>query len=213
MGHKRILGGMFATFIGAFLALWPSRVAAQSQFSNSAPGDGSAPTVSVPAIQTDGDYRVGAGDNIQVYVWKEPEISTTVVVRPDGKISVPLVNDLLVAGKTPLEIKAIVAERLSPFVKDPNVTITVREIRSKKVYALGMVNRTGSYQMLQPTTILQILTEAGGLQPFAKAESIYVLRLENGRQTRFPFNYKEVVQGKRTEQNIVLQPGDTIVVP
>jgi polysaccharide export outer membrane protein len=215
MEKDRILGGMFGACLGAFLvALGPSHVAAQMQFSNTAPdGTPAKQANSVSAAESDGDYRVGAGDSIQVYVWKEPDISTTVVVRPDGKISVPLVNDLLVMGRTPLEIKEMVAGRLSPFINDPNVTITVREIRSKKVYALGMVNRTGSYQIVQPTTVLQVLTEAGGLQPFAKEDSIYILRVENGRQTKFPFRYKEVVQGKNIEQNIILQPGDTIVVP
>jgi polysaccharide export outer membrane protein len=214
MKDNRILCRMLTACLGAFLALGPGRVAAQMESSNIA-SDGSQAqeATPVPAVQSDGDYRVGAGDSIQVYVWKEPEISTTVVVRPDGKISVPLVNDLLVTGRTPLEIKEMVAERLSPFINDPNVTITVREIRSKKVYALGMVNRTGSYQIVQPTTVLQILTEAGGLQPFAKEDSIYVLRVENGRQTKFPFRYREVVQGKNIKQNIFLQPGDTIVVP
>ena len=136
-----------------------------------------------------------------------------VVVRPDGKISLPLVNDLVVSGKTPMEIQEMVAAKLAPFIKDPNVTVTVREIRSKKVYLLGEVTKAGSYQIVQPTTVLQMLTDAGGLKPYAKAKSIYILRTENGRQRKLPFNYKDVVQGKKIEQNILLQPGDTIVVP
>jgi polysaccharide export outer membrane protein len=163
--------------------------------------------------QANGDYRVGPGDSIQVSVWKEPEVSTVVVVRPDGKISIPLVNDLVVSGKTPMEIQEIVKERLSSYIKDPNVTITVREIQSKKVYVLGEVNRPGSYQIVQPTTVLQLLTEAGGLRPYAKEKAIYVLRTGNGQQQKFSFNYRDVVEGKKLEQNILVQPNDTIVVP
>jgi polysaccharide export outer membrane protein len=170
---------------------------------------GSLATAGAPS----GDYRIGAGDSIQITVWREPEISAGVVVRPDGKISLPLINELYVTGKTPMEIQAVITEKLAPFVKDPNVTVTVREIRSRKVYILGEVGRPGSYQILQPTTILQLLTDAGGLQPYAKSKSIYLMRVVNGQQQKFPFNYKEVVSGKKIEHNILVEPGDTIVVP
>ena len=159
------------------------------------------------------DYRVGAGDVIEVSVWKEPENSGVVVIRPDGKISLPLVNDLVVVGKTPMEIQQMVEEKLTPFINAPNVTVIVRDIRSKKVYVIGEVNHTGSFQITQPTTVLQMLTEAGGLRPFAKSKSIYVLRNEDGKEKRFSFNYRDAVKGKNTEQNILLQPGDTVVVP
>jgi polysaccharide export outer membrane protein len=112
-----------------------------------------------------------------------------------------------------MEIQEIVKERLSSYIKDPNVTITVREIQSKKVYVLGEVNRPGSYQIVQPTTVLQLLTEAGGLRPYAKEKAIYVLRTGNGQQQKFSFNYRDVVEGKKLEQNILVQPNDTIVVP
>ena len=166
-----------------------------------------------PAAEVESDYRVGAGDVLDVLVWKEQEASATVPIRPDGKISLPLINDLEVTGKTPIEIQEIVVERLSPFIKDPNVTVTVRQINSKKVYLLGEVAGPGAYQIMRPTTVLQILTEAGGLRPFAKEKDIYVLRVSNGQQQKFRFNYKDVIRGKKMEQNILLEPGDTIVVP
>ena len=189
-------------------------IAAQKQ---QAAGQGSndTPQTSRPTAseEVSSDYLVGPGDVLFVSVWKEPDASGSVLVRPDGKISLSLINDLSVDGKTPAEIQAMVTEKISPFINSPNVTVTVREIHSKKVFVLGQVGHTGSFQIAQPTTILQILTEAGGLQPFAKQKSIYVLRTENGQQKKFRFNYKEVVQGKNIEQNIVLEPGDEIVVP
>ena len=213
MAKNRILAEIYATILAALFVLGPGSAVAQPQ-SSGTPGRAAAEgSASMPAVQVDKDYRVGAGDMIEISVWKEPEVSTTVTVRPDGKISLPLVNDLVVSGMTPMQIQEIVAEKLDPLIKLPNVTVIVRQINSKKVYVLGMVNRTGSYQITQPTTVLQILTEAGGLQPYAKEKSIYVLRVESGRQQKFPFNYKDVVQGKKIEQNIFLQPGDTVVVP
>lgn len=193
--------------------LWPGTLLAERNVADAnIPSKGSF-TEARPAEAIDEDYRVGSGDVIKISVWKEPEISSTVMVRPDGKISLPLVNDLYITGKTPMEIQQIVGEKLASFVNSPSVTVTVQEIRSKKVYIIGEVGRTGAYQITQPTTILQILTEAGGLLPFAKQKSIYVLRTENGRQERFPFNYKDVLKGKNIEQNIILMPGDTVVVP
>ena len=166
-----------------------------------------------PAVDVGSDYRVGSGDVLDILVWKEPEASSTVPIRPDGKISLPLINDLEVTGKTPLEIQAIVTEKLSPYIKSPNVTVTVRAVNSKKVYLVGEVGGAGAHQLMGPTTVLQMLTEAGGLRPFAKEKDIYILRLTNGKQQRFRFNYKDAIQGKKMEQNIFLEPGDTIVVP
>ncbi len=196
--------------------LWPATLLAEEKAPDaSIPTKGSfAEARPAEALPSDGDdYRVGSGDVIEISVWKEPEISSAVVVRPDGKISLPLVNDLYVTGKTPMEIQEIVLEKLTSFINSPSVTVTVQEIRSKKIYVIGEVNRTGAYQITQPTTVLQILTEAGGLLPFAKQKGIYVLRTENGIHQRFPFNYKDVLKGKKIGQNILLEPGDTVVVP
>lgn len=159
------------------------------------------------------EYRVGPGDMIDVSVWKEPEVSSSVVIRPDGKISLPLISEVFVNEKTPAEIQSLLTEKLSPLINSPNVTVTVKEIKSKKVYVLGQVLHSGVFDIAQPKTVLQILTEAGGPRPFAKEKSMYVLRNEDGKQHKLPFNYKEVVQGKKIEQNVQLRPGDTVVVP
>jgi polysaccharide export outer membrane protein len=197
---------------GTKLAAQKQETAAQGS-SDAAPSDTSHTAKLAADEGVSADYQVGPGDVLYVSVWKEPDASGTVVVRPDGKISLSLINDLSVDGKTPAEIQEVVTEKISPFINSPNVTVSVREIHSKKVFVLGQVGHTGSYQIGQPTTVLQILTEAGGLQPFAKQKSIYVLRTQNGQQKKIPFNYKEVVQGKKVDQNIVLQPGDEVVVP
>ena len=200
-------------FLGV-LVLWPATgLLATGQDGGGASSGDRPKGPEQESVSTNGDYHVGPGDVIIVSVWREPEASSAVVIRPDGKISLPLVNDLSVDGKTPMEVQKIIAERLSPFIKTPNVTVTVKEINSKKVFVLGEVNRAGAYQITQPTTVLQILTEAAGLRPFAKQKAIYVLRTENGKQTKLPFNYKDVVQGKKIEQNVLLRPGDTVVVP
>ena len=206
-GARRVLGAISAMVMAAGLAAAQNPAALAGN--NRADIPQASGGVSVPA-----DYRVGPGDILEISVWKEPDASSpSVLVRPDGKISMPLINDLYVSGKTPMEIQSIVMEKLAPYVNSPNVTVIIRSILSKKVYVLGEVARTGVFDIAQPKTVLQVLTEAGGLQQFAKQSSIYVLRNEGGKQKKLPFNYKEVVSGQKMEQNVELQPGDTIVVP
>ena len=170
--------------------------------------DAAKPAEVVPA-----GYIVGDSDVIHVNVWKEPEVSQTVVVRTDGNISLPLINEVKVSGMTPLQIQDLVAEKLKGFLNNPQVTVTVIEIRSKRAFITGEVSRPGTYSLNAQTTVLQLIAQAGGFTPFAKTDSIVVLRTEDGRQSRLKFKYKEVIQGKKTEQNIALHPGDTVVVP
>lgn len=172
------------------------------------PADNAKPAEVVPA-----GYIVGDSDVIHVNVWKEPEVSQTVVVRTDGNISLPLINEVKVSGMTPLQIQDLVAEKLKGFLNNPQVTVTVIEIRSKRAFITGEVSRPGTYSLNAQTTVLQLIAQAGGFTPFAKTDSIVVLRTEDGRQSRLKFKYKEVIQGKKTEQNIALHPGDTVVVP
>jgi len=172
------------------------------------PADTAKPAVDVPL-----GYIVGDSDVIRVNVWKEPEVSQTVVVRTDGNISLPLINEVKVSGMTPLQIQDLVAEKLKAFLNSPQVTVTVIEIHSKRAFITGEVARPGTYSLNAQTTVLQLIAQAGGFTPFAKTDSIVVLRTEDGRQSRLKFKYKEVVQGKKTEQNIALHPGDTVVVP
>lgn len=158
-------------------------------------------------------YVIGPEDVLDINVWKEPDNSKTVPVRPDGKISLPLLNDVQAAGLTPMQLQEAIKEGLKKFISDPQVTVIVTQVNSRRVYVLGEVARTGALPMLPNMTVLQALSAAGGLSQFAKTNGIYVLRTENGHQTTLPFNYKDVVRGKRPEQNILLKPGDTIVVP
>ena len=162
---------------------------------------------------TDVDYKIGPQDVVRIDVWKEPEISRTIPVRPDGKISLPLLNDVQAAGLTAIQLGNSIRDGLTKYLNSPQVTVTVMEINSRRVYVTGEVLRAGALPLLPNMTVLQALSSAGGFTQFAKLKSIYVLRNEDGKQVKHPFNYKEVVKGKNQEQNILLLPGDVIVVP
>jgi polysaccharide export outer membrane protein len=156
---------------------------------------------------------VGIEDELQISVWRESEISSQVVVRPDGFISLPLLNDLQVEGLTTKELQALITTKLKSFLTEPQVTVIVRQIRSRKVYLLGQVNKPGSYVLNGDKTVLQLLAEAGGVGQFAKTKAIYVVRRSGGREVRLPFNYKRALNGKDSKSDIELSPGDMIVVP
>jgi polysaccharide biosynthesis/export protein len=161
----------------------------------------------------DPNYLIGSEDVLDVSVWKEPDFTRTVPVRPDGKISLPLLNDVQAAGLTPPQLAAEITTSLNKFVTNPQVTVIVTRINSQRFYLLGEVARPGAYPLTPGLTLLQALSHAGGFTPYANSKKIYLLREENGAQKKLPFNYKEVIAGKRPEQNIVLKTGDTIVIP
>jgi polysaccharide export outer membrane protein len=147
-------------------------------------------------------------------VWKAPEISKSVPVRSDGKISLPLVGEVQAAGETPLKLKQDIASRLKNFIEEPEVTVIVQQINSQKFNVLGQVARPGAYVVANSPTVLDAIALAGGFRDFAKQKSIYVLRKNvDGSQIRIAFNYKEVIKGKNPEQNVKLQPRDTVIVP
>lgn len=158
------------------------------------------------------DYVIGADDTLHISVWKEPDLSETLPVRPDGKISMPLLNDVQAAGLTPLQLKDSLTEKLKKYISDPRVTVVVTGMNSRRVFVTGEVTHTGPMVLLPHMTVLQALAQAGFTQ-FANLKAIYLLRVENGKQTKIPFNYKRVVRGNNPEQNIPLKAGDTIVVP
>jgi polysaccharide biosynthesis/export protein len=158
-------------------------------------------------------YLIGAQDVLDISVWKEPDISRTVPVRPDGKISLPLIKDVQAVGLTPMQLEALVAEKLQKYVTDPQVSVIVKEINSRRIHILGEVSRSGTFTLLPNMTVLQALSDAGGFTQYANVKGIYVLRLEDGKQVKYPFNYKEVVKGETPSENILLKSGDTIVVP
>lgn len=165
------------------------------------------------AATVDPKYVIGAQDVLDISVWKEPAITRTEPVRPDGKISLPLLNDVQAAGLTPSQLAANITRDLRKYLENPQVTVIVTAINSQRIFIMGEVGRPGVFQMLPNMTILQALSEAGGFTPFAKLKNIYVLREENGHQVKFPFNYKDVIKGENPQQNLILKPGDTIVVP
>lgn len=169
-------------------------------------------STAVPVVNPD-EYMVGEADLLLVSVWKEPELSRTVVVRPDGKISLPLVNELKVSGMTVSQIQDLLTGRLRAYIVDPQVNVTVSDVRSKNAFITGEVARPGAYPLLMPTTVLQLIAKAGGLSPFANRSGIFILREVNAKPVRLPFPYKEVIKGKREDLNIELRPGDTVVVP
>ena len=162
---------------------------------------------------TDADYVIGPQDVVRIDVWKEPDISRTIPVRPDGKLSLPLLNDIQASGLTAVQLGKAIREGLTKYLTNPEVTVTVTEINSRRVYITGEVTRAGAFPLLPNMTVLQALSSAGGFTQFAKLKGIYVLRNEAGKQMKLPFNYKEVVKGKNQDENILLQPGDVIVVP
>ena len=160
------------------------------------------------------EFIIGTGDVLAINVWKEPEVSRDVPVRPDGRISLPLVGEIQAGGRTPKQLEAEISAKLKDYVSEPEVTVIVKEIKSQKFNVLGMVMKPGSYVLTNPTTIIDAIAMAGGFRDFAKQKDIYVLRsAADGTQTRLPFNYKEVVKGHKSTQNIALQSNDTVVVP
>ncbi len=168
-----------------------------------------------PAKRADANtYIIGSEDVLSITVWKEPELSKTVPVRPDGKISLPLVGDIVASGQTPHQLQDSISSALGAYVAKPEVSVTVQEVRSQKFNIVGEVNKPGTYDLTRPMNVLDALALAGGLRDFANAKKIYVLRTNSdGTQTRLPFNYKQVIKGQNLSQNVTLQPRDTVVIP
>jgi len=169
-----------------------------------------AASASAPASE---EYEIGPQDVLNVNVWKENELSGQVAVRPDGKISLPLLNDIQAAGSTPTQLGKMITEKLKQYVTDPRVTVTVVQMNSRRIFLMGEVARAGALPMLPNMTLMQALASAGGFSPYANLKKMYLLRVENGKQTKIPINYKALISGSAPEQNIALKPGDTIVVP
>ena len=170
------------------------------------------PAETAPETTSASDYVIGADDTLHISVWKEPDLTETLPVRPDGKISMPLLNDVPAAGLTPLQLKDSITEKLKKYIADPRVTVVVTAMNSRRIFVTGEVQHTGPMALLPHMTVLQALAQAGFTQ-FANLKTIYILRTEDGKQVKLPFNYKEVVKGNQPEQNIPLKPGDTVVVP
>lgn len=166
------------------------------------------------ASRRDDTYVIGDDDILAINVWKEPELTRQVTVRSDGRISLPLAGEVQAAGRTPTQLEQEITEKLRGFITDPQVTVIVQETKSQKFNVLGQVIKPGSYPLTNGTTVVDAVATAGGFKDFAKRKSIYVLRQNPaGRETRILFNYEKFIKGKSAIQNILLKPGDTVVVP
>jgi polysaccharide export outer membrane protein len=177
-----------------------------------APTAGVAPSAA-PPIVVPPDYVIGIGDGLSINFWRDADLTRDVIVRPDGKITLPLVNDIQAAGLTPEQLRANVTTAAEKFVAGPTVNVIVRDIKSRVVYITGMIGNPGPYPLLTPTTVLQLIATAGGLQDWANTKNILIIRKENGRDISYKFNYSDVSKGKNLQQNIELKPNDSIVVP
>src|SRR6266581_9120360 len=169
-------------------------------------------TTAASTSQAGPEYVIGPEDALHIAVWREADLTASLPVRPDGKISLPLLDDVQAAGLTPKQLADSLTEKLKKYVASPRVTVVVTAIKSKRIYMVGEVGHTGAVTMLPNMTVLQALSSAGMTQ-FANAKKIYVLRMQNGKQQKLPVNYRKLVKGEQMEQNYVLQPGDTIVIP
>jgi polysaccharide biosynthesis/export protein len=206
-------GGGSATSVGAALPAAGSPSAGGVPAGKNAPQELAA-NHSVVSRGVPDDYKIGAGDVLEINVWKEPDASVRgVVVRPDGKISMALLKEVDVVGLTPVQLEKLITDGLSKLINSPDVTIIVTGINSKKIYVNGKVKKEGPIPYTYRMTVMQALSEAGGITDYAKKKAIYVLRNENGREFRFPFDYNAVLKGEKMELNIPLEPGDVIVVP
>jgi polysaccharide export outer membrane protein len=174
---------------------------------------GEAGPAAVQTVAEDPAYKIGPQDVLKIDVWREDQLTRVVPVRPDGKITLPLLNDVQAVGLTPMELSDVIREDLKKFINNPQVTVSVMEINSRRIYVAGEVTKPGAYALLPHMTVLQALSSSSGFTQFARIKNIYVLRTENGKQVKLPFNYKEAITGKNPEQNIELQSGDVIVVP
>lgn len=175
-----------------------------------------APTSVVPAAPSTvvpADYVIGPDDILSIVYWRDKEMSADVVVRPDGRVTLPLLSDVVAVGLTPEQLRDRIRDEAGKLVEDPNVTVVVKQINSRKVFLTGMVGRPGAYPLSAPMTVLQMLSVAGGVGEFADEKKILIMRTENGKQRAYKFNLKDVKKGKNLQQNIELKPGDTIVVP
>ena len=173
-----------------------------------------APNAAAPAgVVLPPGYVIGAEDVLTIVFWRDKELSADVVVRPDGRISLPLLNDLQAAGYTPEQLRAQVEQAAKKYIDEPNATVIVKAVNSRKVHIIGNVGKAGTYPLAGDMTVLQFIALAGGLQEYADAKNIRIMRKEEGQDRTLKFNYKDVVKGKHLDQNIALKPGDTVIVP
>src|SRR5688572_9006807 len=169
--------------------------------------------VPVPEVVVPPGYVIGPEDVLLIVYWKDKDMSSEAQVRPDGRIALPLINEVQAAGLTPEQLREKITEESKKYMEDANITIVVRQINSRKAFITGEVNKPGPYPLVSPTSVMQLISMAGGLREYANSKKIIIMRTVNGKPVSLPFNYKDVVAGKNLTQNIELKPGDTVVVP
>ena len=210
------------TFVALVVALAGAAAPGQAQqpTAAAAPSQALATPPAVPAganvpagAALPAGYVIGPEDVLDVVFWRDKDMSAQVTVRPDGRITLPLLNDVQASGLTPDQLREQLTTVAKKYVEDPSITVVVKAINSRKVFITGMVGKPGSYSLTAPTTVMQLIAMAGGIQEFADSKNIVIMRTENGRQLSYPFNYKEVLKRRNLRQNIELKPGDTVVVP
>jgi len=211
---RAVLAGIFLMGLASGAWAWAQATDASHPGSGKTSGVASDPsTAQAGRAHSDNNYVIGATDSLEIDVWKEPELSKTVPVRSDGKISLPLAGEIQAAGRTPLQLEEDIANRLRSFITEPQVTVIVLQINSQKYNVMGQVIRPGSYPLTVTTTVMDAIANAGGFKDFAKKKDVRILRGKaDGTETRLKFNYDAFVKGKNPQTNIKLQPGDTIVV-
>jgi len=213
--HAMKLGFVLIVLSGSLLGQVPT--SSEADRGLPAGAEATSPATSLPPSGNkphDNSFVIGNDDRLAINVWKEPDLTRSIPVRSDGKISLPLVGEVQAAGRTPLQLEEEIATRLRNYITEPEVTVIVEQINSQRFNILGQVAKPGSYSLAAATTVLDAIAAAGGFRDFAKQKAIYILRQSaSGVENRIAFNYKEVIKGKNPGQNIKLEPRDTIVVP
>jgi polysaccharide export outer membrane protein len=219
-GHGDNDGAHRAFTAVVFLMLLATVAPATAQTAKPAITAQSVPTAAAAAVAprpTDPvvppGYLIGTDDVLSIVFWKDKDMSADAQVRPDGRIALPLINEVQAAGLTPEQLREKITEESKKYMEDANITVVVRQINSRKAFITGEVHKPGPYPLTSATTVLQLISLAGGLREYADSKKIVIMRTVNGKQTSLKFNYKDVVAGKNLTQNIELKPGDTVVVP
>lgn len=202
--------GGYAVCLAWFAA---TSAGAQAPAEQSAQKPASVPARAAASVALPAGYVIGADDVLSIVFWRDKEMSADVVVRPDGMISLPLLNDVQAAGLTPDQLRAVLDKAAAKYSKEPNAAVLVKAINSRKVHVLGNVGRPGTYTLTGEMSVLQLIALAGGLQEYADSKHIVIMRKEGGSDRTLKFNYKDVIRQKNLSQNVALKPGDTIIVP
>lgn len=211
---RRMSACAWSGVVALVLVSAPGTVAAQAPAAPPVAAPGTQPGVQAAGPELPPGYVIGPADQLQILYWDNPKMSVdAVVVRPDGMISLPLLNDVSAVGLAPDQLREKIAKLAMQFVEGPNVQVIVREINSRRVYITGMVSNPGYYPLIGPTSVVQLIATAGGLLEYAKQKDIRILRQDNGRQQAYRFNYDDLERGRNLSQNIELRPGDTVIVP